>query len=195
MVEERPYDHLFKFLIIGDAGVGKSALLLRFADNTFTNSYINTIGVDFKIKTITIDGIRAKLQIWDTAGQERFRTITSTYYRGANGIILVYDVTRTDSYENVRKWLVEIAENDCENAPKLLVGNKIDMSRIVSTAEAEKFAKSKKLDYLEASAKENEGVHEIFYHLTKIALKKNSTSKEQKDGVDMNEKKKKKKCC
>ena len=99
----RDHDHLFKLLIIGDSGVGKSSLLVRFADNTFSGNYITTIGVDFKIRTIEINGERVKLQIWDTAGQERFRTITSTYYRGTHGVIVVYDVTSGDSFANVKR--------------------------------------------------------------------------------------------
>jgi len=121
------YDYLFKLLLIGDSGVGKSCMLLRFADDTYTESYISTIGVDFKIRTISLDGKTIKLQIWDTAGQERFRTISSTYYRGAHGIIVVYDITNHESFANVKRWLTEIDKYARENVNKLLVGNKSDL--------------------------------------------------------------------
>uniref|UniRef100_A0A665SYY8 Ras-related protein Rab-35-like n=1 Tax=Echeneis naucrates TaxID=173247 RepID=A0A665SYY8_ECHNA len=115
----KDYNHLFKLLIIGDSNVGKSSLLLRFADNSFSGSYITTIGVDFKIRTVDIEGERVKLQIWDTAGQERFRTITSTYYRNTHGVIIVYDVTNPESFVNVKRWLNEISQN-CDSVCKIL---------------------------------------------------------------------------
>src|SRR3569833_3374668 len=109
------YDHLFKLLLIGDSGVGKSCLLLRFADKSYTDSYISTIGVDFKIRNIELDGKKIKLQIWDTANQEHYKTITSSYYRGAHGIAIVYDVTDQESFNNVRNWLQEIDKFASDN--------------------------------------------------------------------------------
>jgi len=153
--EKDQYDYLFKLLLIGDSGVGKSCLLLRFADDTYTESYISTIGVDFKIRTVDLDGKVCKLQIWDTAGQERFRTITSSYYRGAHGIIIVYDVTDLESFNNVRTWLYEIDRYASENVNKLLVGNKVDLvsKKAVETDTAKQFADSLEMPFLETSAK------------------------------------------
>jgi len=158
------YDFLFKLLLIGDSGVGKSCLLLRFADNTYTESYISTIGVDFKIRTIELDGKTVKLQIWDTAGQERFRTITSSYYRGAHGIIVVYDVTDMDSFNNVKQWLQEIDRYASENVNKLLVGNKSDLvsKKVVEFTAAKEFANSLSIPFLETSAKNSTNVEEAF---------------------------------
>ncbi|KAJ8760542.1 hypothetical protein K2173_015209 [Erythroxylum novogranatense] len=120
------YDWLIKLLLIGDSGVGKSCLLLRFSDGSFTTSFITTIGIDFKIRTIELDGKRIKLQIWDAAGQERFRTITTAYYRGAMGILLVYDVTDESSF-NIRNWIRNIEQHASDNVNKILIGNKADM--------------------------------------------------------------------
>merc|ERR1712023_429870 len=154
------YDYLFKLLLIGDSGVGKSSLLLRFADDTYTQSYISTIGVDFKIRTVELEGKTIKLQIWDTAGQERFRTITSSYYRGAHGIIVVYDVTDIDSFNNVKQWLCEIDRYACENVNKLLVGNKCEWKTKPSTIRlrnntliSSKFLSSKLVPRLETKSK------------------------------------------
>ncbi|MGH0142203.1 UNVERIFIED_CONTAM: hypothetical protein FKN15_077839 [Acipenser sinensis] len=148
-----PGDYLFKLLLIGDSGVGKSCLLLRFADDTYTESYISTIGVDFKIRTIELDGKTIKLQIWDTAGQERFRTITSSYYRGAHGIIVVYDVTDQ-----------EIDRYASENVNKLLVGNKCDLTtkKVVDYTTAKEFADSLAIPFLETSAKNATNVEQAF---------------------------------
>ncbi|KAL9253000.1 GTP-binding protein YPTM2-like protein [Drosera capensis] len=149
------YDYLFKLLLIGDSGVGKSCLLLRFADDSYVESYISTIGVDFKIRTVEQDGKTIKLQIWDTAGQERFRTITSSYYRGAHGIIIVYDVTDQHSFENVKQWLSEIDRYASDNVVKLLVGNKSDLTsnRVVSYESGKAFADEIGVPFLETSAK------------------------------------------
>ncbi len=138
MASSPEYDYLFKLLLIGDSGVGKSCLLLRFSDDTYTESYISTIGVDFKIRTIELDGKTVKLQIWDTAGQERFRTITSSYYRGAHGIIVVYDVTDQETFNNIGHWLEEIKRYACDGVNKLVVGNKCDLvsKRVVDMAAA-----------------------------------------------------------
>mmetsp|Transcript_49621 Transcript_49621/g.124768 ORF Transcript_49621/g.124768 Transcript_49621/m.124768 type:complete len:211 (-) Transcript_49621:232-864(-) len=158
------YDYLFKLLIIGDSGVGKSCLLLRFSDDIFTDSFISTIGVDFKIKTVTIDGVKIKLQIWDTAGQERFRTITSSYYRGAHGIIVVYDVTDQKSFDNITKWLKEIDTFAGPSVQKLLVGNKSDLEneRMVQTDQGKTLAESLKIPFVETSAKNADNVEQTF---------------------------------
>uniref|UniRef100_A0A8C6SFH4 RAB1A, member RAS oncogene family a n=1 Tax=Neogobius melanostomus TaxID=47308 RepID=A0A8C6SFH4_9GOBI len=157
-------DYLFKLLLIGDSGVGKSCLLLRFADDTYTESYISTIGVDFKIRTIELDGKTIKLQIWDTAGQERFRTITSSYYRGAHGIIVVYDVTDQESFNNVKQWLQEIDRYASENVNKLLVGNKCDLTtkKVVDYTTAKEFADNLGIPFLETSAKSASNVEQAF---------------------------------
>eukprot|EP01087_Luapelamoeba_hula_P013861 TRINITY_DN3_c0_g1_i1.p1 TRINITY_DN3_c0_g1~~TRINITY_DN3_c0_g1_i1.p1 ORF type:complete len:230 (+),score=44.72 TRINITY_DN3_c0_g1_i1:60-692(+) len=163
------YDHLFKILMVGDSGVGKSSLLLRFTDDTFSENFISTIGVDFKIRTVKLEGKTIKMQIWDTAGQERFRTIPSSYYRGAHGVILVYDVTDQVSFNNARQWLTEIERYACGNVVKLLVGNKSDLAsrRVVDVATGKEFADQYKLPFLEASAKDGSNVEKAFLMLVK----------------------------
>ena len=158
------YDYLFKLLLIGDSGVGKSCLLLRFADDTYTESYISTIGVDFKSRTVKLDGKTIKLQIWDTAGQERFRTITPSYYRGTHGIIVVFDVTDQESFDNVKQWLHEIDRYASADVKKLLVANKIDLAskRAVPAEQAAAFAESLGVEYFETSAKNDINVSGMF---------------------------------
>jgi len=167
-MNDEDYDYLFKLLLIGDSGVGKSCILLRYSEDTFTDTYISTIGVDFKIKSVVVDGKRVKLQIWDTAGQERFRTITSSYYRGAQGIIIVYDVTDQVTSTNTKNWLQEIDRYAGGNVTKLLVGNKIDKSnRVVETAAGQDYAQGLGMSFIETSAKSCTNIDQVF---AKMAL-------------------------
>jgi len=160
------YDYLFKLIIIGDSGVGKSSVLSQYVDQTFINSHISTIGVDFKITNVNIGDKIAKLQIWDTAGQERFRTITTNYYRGAHGIILVYDVTNRESFDNIVNWVDNI-ERYSKNPRLILIGNKTDLpnKRVVSYEEALDYSNSLGLSFLETSAKNNLNIEDIFTKL------------------------------
>lgn len=156
-----------KILIIGESGVGKSSLLLRFTDDTFDPEQAATIGVDFKVKTLQVEGNRAKLAIWDTAGQERFRTLTPSYYRGAQGVILVYDVSSKSSFSKLETWLNELETFSTKHdIIKMLVGNKIDKDkREVSKEEGLKFARKHHMLFIEASAKTKEGVQCAFEEL------------------------------
>lgn len=164
------YDYLIKLLLIGDSGVGKSCLLLRYSDDSFTSSFITTIGIDFKIKSIMCGDAKVKLQIWDTAGQERFRTITTAYYRGAMGILLVYDVSDENSFNNVRNWMRQIDQNAAENVNRVLIGNKCDVDaseRKVATEKGRALADEYKIKFFETSAKLNVNVDEAFMAIAK----------------------------
>lgn len=158
------YDFLFKVLMIGDSGSGKSSMLLQFSDHEFSSDHICTIGVDFKIRTIDLDGKRAKLQIWDTAGQERFRTITNSYYHGAQGVLVVFDVTNRGSFENVSMWLQEIKRHSPKTALVLVCGNKVDMhrERQVSESEAADYCAALDVPYIETSAKNSHNIDAAF---------------------------------
>lgn len=185
------YDYLFKLVLIGDSGVGKSCLLLRFADDAFTESYISTIGVDFRFRTVKIDKKTVKLQIWDTAGQERFRTITSAYYRGADGIIMVYDVTSMDSFEHVNDWLKEVNRYASEGTCKLLVGNKSDrtIDKVVTTEQAKEFADELGIEFLETSAKSAKNVEEAFLtmagELIRQRMARVETTSDEKEKINL----------
>jgi len=166
------YDLLYKIILIGDSGVGKSSILLRYIDNCFTDSFISTIGVDFKISTMEMDGKIIKLQIWDTAGQERFRTITSSYYRGAHAIIIAYDVTEHESFNNIETiWIPEIRRNSRDDAKIFLVGTKTDKDRVISQEEGTQMAKKYNITHHNVSSKNNEGIVKLFndivYNLNK----------------------------
>ncbi|KAK3730105.1 hypothetical protein QZH41_013744, partial [Actinostola sp. cb2023] len=164
----KKFDLFFKLLLIGDSGVGKTCIIFRFSDNTFNPTFISTIGIDFKIKTLEIDGKKIKLQIWDTAGQERFHTITTAYYRGAMGIILVYDVTNEKSFTNISKWLKKIEDHANEDVKKMLLGNKCDVDdkRVIPSDKGQQLASSHGISFMETSALANINVEKAFITLT-----------------------------
>ena len=158
------YGFLLKVLLFGNSNVGKSSLFLRFVDDIWNDTFVPTIGVDFKIKTFDIDEKKIKMQIWDTAGQERFKNIIASYYRGAHGILLIYDVTDKDSFKNLSNWLIEIEKNASKNVLKVLIGNKNDLEdkRVITYNQGKEFADTYGLKFIETSAKKNLNVNEAF---------------------------------
>lgn len=160
-------DHVFKILIIGDSGVGKSSILLQYTDGYFNKNLSSTIGVDFRIKIIELNDLKKKVKatIWDTAGQERFRTLTKAYYRGVQGVIFVYDVSRKDSFDQLNEWLKELemyAADGGEYLVKALLGNKIDTDAVVDDNKAIKWAEDKGMIFFKSSAKTREGINNVF---------------------------------
>ncbi|XP_057465912.1 ras-related protein RABA2a [Actinidia eriantha] len=161
---DEEYDYLFKVVLIGDSGVGKSNLLSRFTRNEFCLESKSTIGVEFATRTLQVEGRTVKAQIWDTAGQERYRAITSAYYRGALGALLVYDVTKPTTFENVSRWLKELRDHADSNIVIMLIGNKTDLKhlRAVATEDAQGFAETEGLLFIETSALEAINVEKAF---------------------------------
>ena len=162
-------DMLFKVIIVGDSGVGKTNLLTYFCEGVFKENYVATIGVDFKIKMLNVDDKRVKMQIWDTAGQERFRNITQTYYKGAAGIILAYSIADTRSYNNIANWIKQIENNSSEDVCKILLGTKSDLAdeRQVTYEEGNVLAKKHNMAFFEVSSKAGSNVHESFTQLAR----------------------------
>ena len=177
-MDDENYDFIFKVLLLGNSDVGKSSLLLRYVDSVWNDAFVPTIGVDFKVKTLTINEKKVKMQIWDTAGQERFRTVVSTYFRGAHGILLLYDVTNRDSFKNLESWLIEIEKNAKEKVLKILIGNKCDLTddREIQSDEGKAFALRNGMEFMETSAKMNTNVTEAFETLGKLMIEFNSKS-------------------
>ena len=166
--------HTFKILTLGESGVGKTCILRRFVENKFIKNHLATIGIDFRTKTIPINDYEVKLKIWDTAGEERFRNITNQYYKGADGIILVYDLNNKDTLTKIKDWMNQIHQNTSNDIGLVLVGNKSDLKREISTEESLNLSKELNIQLFETSALTGEGVNEIFEFLTKdIISKKN----------------------
>ena len=167
------YDLMIKIIIIGDSGVGKTCLLLRFSEDNFNMNHISTIGwlnigIDFKIKTINVDGKNIKLQIWDTAGQDRFRTITQTYYKGVNGIILAYDSNDETSFKNIKNWIKQIDDHESPDVFKVLIGNKCDIhNKKISEERGKALAAEYKVPFFETSAKQGTNINELFHFIAK----------------------------
>ena len=160
-----------KLLILGDSGLGKSSILLRYTDDKFNHSHITTIGLDFKSKTIEIEGKQLELQIWDTAGHEKYRVITHTYYQGSSGIILAFDCSDQKSFDNVSKWVDQIRNNINDDIPKVLIACKVDRpDRKIPRSDGETLAATLKLQYFETSAKNNLGIDETFEYLARQCL-------------------------
>eukprot|EP01098_Paradermamoeba_levis_P011037 TRINITY_DN4683_c0_g1_i1.p1 TRINITY_DN4683_c0_g1~~TRINITY_DN4683_c0_g1_i1.p1 ORF type:complete len:235 (-),score=61.84 TRINITY_DN4683_c0_g1_i1:32-736(-) len=175
------YDHMFKIVLIGDSGSGKTNILSRITRNTFDPASKSTIGVEFSTRVVEFDGKLIKTQIWDTAGQERYRAIASAYYRGAVAALLVFDITKYESFENVNRWFNEIRDYGSLDIVVVLIGNKYDLraERTVEREEAEKFAKNLSLSYFETSALDATNIEEMFQATVRLvyeAMKKRPDS-------------------
>ena len=160
-----------KKFILGDCAVGKTSLLLRYTDDNFSESHISTIGVEYKIKSINVNGKTIKLQIWDTSGQERFRSITKNFFRNADGVLFVYDITNKETFSNIKMWLQD-AQNVENNFQKLLIGNKSDLSekRQIKKEDMEKLGQKMGMETFETSAKDNINVSEVFQKIAELIL-------------------------
>ena len=196
----------FKILLIGDLGVGKSCVILRYVEGDFPGNIMSSIGVDFKTKQIELDEHSIKMQIWDTAGHEKFRTITTSYYKSAQAIIILYDITQKSSFEHIRNWITEIDKFGKQGVLKVIVGNKLDLenNRKISKEDAENLALKYGVKLWEVSAKDNTNIEEMFVDTIKTLLERNSKIINDIPGSSMNNNfflntnikaKKKKKCC
>lgn len=182
------YDQLIKLVFIGDSSVGKTCLLMRFSENRFSSDHMPTIGIDFKIKMLQVHEKRVKLQLWDTAGQERFQTITANYYRGAEGVILVYDASQAQTFSNVRNWLKQIEQNADSDIMRILVANKNDLPNLeVEEAEGRALAEQHRMEFYSTSAKTGDNVENMFEDIafkvmTKAQLKKEQQARAHQNG-------------
>ena len=188
---------LYKILLLGDSTVGKTCFLLRFMEDSFIDLHMATIGLDYKLKTMILEEQKiVKVQIWDTAGQDKFRAITRNYYKGASGIILIFDVTNIKSFENIKKWINEIKEEISENVSIVLIGNKIDnvKERKITKEQGEKIANESGTKFFETSAKTGEGINESVFYLVKIIYENDPEIKKKGQNLKKYKKKKRKFC-
>ena len=190
----------FKILTIGENGVGKTSILRRFVENKFLKNHLATIGIDFKTKTVNIKNKEIKLKIWDTAGEERFRNITQQYYKGADGIVLVYDVTDEASYDKIKDWMDQIISNTTrDNIGLVLLGNKCDFEeRAITEEQGKKLAEELKISYFETSALNGQGINEAFEQLTLDIMKIKGVDSGHDTSIELKKVKKKKAkgdCC
>lgn len=167
---DQSFDLMFKLLLIGNSSVGKTSFLFRYADDAFNSAFVSTVGIDFKVKTVFRNNRRIKLQIWDTAGQERYRTITTAYYRGAMGFLLMYDISNQESFNAVQDWATQIKTYSWDNAQVLMVANKCDLEdeRIIPTEDGQRLAQELGFQFFEASAKDNVNVRQVFERLVDV---------------------------
>ena len=173
------FDELYKIFLLGDSGVGKSTIALQYQEERFYDNFSSTVGVDFFIKQVDMDGKKIKLQLWDSAGHERFRSLYSAYYRGGQGILLVYDTTNRESFVNLKKWLELIKSSNLQDIPRILVGNKSDLTTLkeIQFNEGREFADSIRATFFECTAKDFFSVNEVFDSLTKQIIQKNVDDK------------------
>ena len=172
-------------VLIGDTSVGKSCILTRFADDQFTDNYVTTIGVDFRFKTMIVMDKIVKIQVWDTAGQERYRSITNAYYKGAEGILIVFDLTNEESFKNIKTWIKEVTSFTGQDVIILCLGNKMDIKNEINHDIIEQFKKETNLEIYNVSAKTGEGIENAFIHIIELLIKKN-LNKKNKPKIEIN---------
>jgi small GTP-binding protein len=177
-------DYVFKVLLIGDSGVGKSSLLRRYVDDEYSDSFVSTIGVDFRLRNVRLNGATVRLQLWDTAGQERFRTITASYYRGAQALLLVYDASDRESFAHLQRWLDE-SQRYADQPVVVVVGNKADLERAVPADEAQRWADAHGCALVECSAKDKAAVDQLFANLARACVAAKPKARRAPDTIEL----------